>query len=301
MTSVVIAAHNESAVIGRCLDALLADAAPGELDVTVVANGCTDATASVAAARPGVRVVDTAEAGKAKALNLGDAVAVGYPRIYLDADITASTFVVRTLVEALDRGARPPAGGIPVLAVVPRRELDVRGRPLLVRGYFAINKRLPAFRSGLFGRGVIALSEAGRRRFDTFPEMVADDLFLDSLFDAAEKQEATAVATVVAAPLRTRDLVRRLVRVRRGNAAMRAAGRSGEVAVDVRHADRWAWLREVVLPQPWLAPAAVVYVGITALAAVLARRSSSNGDSWGRDESTRTKAEAMNDGEDSDG
>ena len=35
MTSIVIAAHNEETVIGRCLDTLLADAHPGEFDVTV--------------------------------------------------------------------------------------------------------------------------------------------------------------------------------------------------------------------------------------------------------------------------
>lgn len=39
MTSVVIAAYNESTVIGRTLDTLLAGATDGELDVAAVANG----------------------------------------------------------------------------------------------------------------------------------------------------------------------------------------------------------------------------------------------------------------------
>ncbi len=63
VTSIVIAAYNEAAVIGRCLDALLSGAAPGEFDVTVVANGCTDDTAEVAA-RAGVRVLDLSSPGK---------------------------------------------------------------------------------------------------------------------------------------------------------------------------------------------------------------------------------------------
>ena len=78
-TSVVIAAHNEESVIGRCLDALLSGAERDEFDVTVVANGCTDATAAVAARRAGVRVVTLDTASKPAALNAGDGVASGLP------------------------------------------------------------------------------------------------------------------------------------------------------------------------------------------------------------------------------
>nr|BFE85750.1 hypothetical protein GCM10020093_083510 [Planobispora longispora] len=49
--SVVIPAHNEEGVLRRCLDGLLAGTEPGELDVVVVANACTDRTADVAAPR----------------------------------------------------------------------------------------------------------------------------------------------------------------------------------------------------------------------------------------------------------
>lgn len=281
MTSVVIAAHNEAAVIGRCLDALLGEAAPGEFDVTVVANGCTDDTAAVAA-RPGVRVVDLATAGKAAALNAGDAASVGFPRVYLDADIVLTTAALRSLAEALGGGGGGGAG-----AATVGRQLDLTGRPLLVRAYFAVHGRLPVFRDGLFGRGVVALSEAGRARFDRFPELVADDLFLDSLFTQAEKRQVTSYAARVATPRRTGDLVRRLVRVRGGNAAMRAASANGEVTAPVRSAARLSWLRDVVLPRPWLAPAAVCYVAITVVAALAARRAGDGGAAWGRDESSR--------------
>lgn len=288
MTSVVIAAHNEAAVLGRCLDALLLDAAPGEFDVVVVPNGCEDDTARVASDRRDVRVVEIPVANKSMALNAGDAAARSFPRIYLDADIVVATAQARLLRDALIG----PQGVSKPLAAVPGRRLDVEQRPLLVRAYFAINTRLPAFRGGLFGRGAIALSVEARDRFDSFPDMVADDLFLDSLFMPDEKVEIDDFATTVAAPRRTRDLVRRLVRVRRGNAAMRAAGRAGVVDATVRPADHWAWFTAVVKPDPRLAPAAVVYVAITALAAALARRPPRTGQSWGRDESTRTESVA---------
>jgi hypothetical protein len=311
--TVVMAAHNEATVIGRSLDALLADPGSDGVDVVVVANGCTDGTAA-AAARPGVRVLDLPEPGKARALNAGDAVSTGFPRLYVDADVRLSPGAIGALVDALRRPG--PDGTVP-LAVVPRRRLDLEGRPVLVRAFYAINSRLPAYDRALFGRGAIALSERARARFEGFPEMIADDLYLDSLFDRGEKAEVDGVWSTVATPLRTRDLVRRLVRVRAGNAALRAgnaaprAGSAGNAAPQpsnagnaapqpsnagnaappsaVRRSDRLSWLRDVVLPRPWLAPAAACYVAITTYAALRARR---QGDAltWGRDESTRPDA-----------
>jgi glycosyltransferase involved in cell wall biosynthesis len=285
VTSIVIAAYNEAAVIGRCLDRLLDGAGPGEFDITVVANGCTDDTVAVARRRAGVRVVDRPEPGKAGALNAGDAVAIGFPRIYLDADIDLSPGSVRLLAAAVQ-----PAGR--ALAASPRRRMDVSGRPLLVRAYFAIHSRLPALEGALYGRGVITVSEAGRARFGPFPDVVADDLFLDSMFTADEKVQVDAVTSVVETPLTTRDLVRRLERVRRGNASLRRAAPGGDDApVTVRRSDTWSWLRDVVVPRPWLLPAGLCYAAITLVAALRARRAAAGGAAgWGKDESTRVAA-----------
>ncbi|PZF91826.1 glycosyltransferase [Micromonospora deserti] len=272
MISVVMAAHNEARVIGGCLDALLADAAPGELDIVVVANGCSDDTAQVAAARPGVRVIEVAQAGKANALNVGDTAARGFPRIYLDADVVLSPGALREMAAALTGDAAP-------LAVMPRRRMVTEGRSLAVRAYYAINTRLPVFADALFGRGAIGVSAAGRDRFDRFPEQIADDLFLDSQFSAEEKQEVASATSLVQAPRHTRDLVRTLARVRAGNTMLRASH------TNIRPSAPSSWFRDVVLPRPWLAPAATVYVTITLAAALKSRRHPSNG--WGRDESTR--------------
>ncbi|MBE1484735.1 glycosyltransferase [Plantactinospora soyae] len=273
VTSVVVAAHNEAALLGRTLRTLLADAEPGEFEVVVVANGCTDTTAEVAGSVPGVTVLELAAPSKPAALNAGDRAARGFPRIYLDADIELSTTGARALAAALS--------GPGVLAAAPRRRLDTTGRPLLVRAYYAINGRHPAYRNALFGRGAIALAEAGRRRFGPFPDVIADDLFLDSLFGEAEKREVTEVSTLVATPRRTADLLRRLGRVRAGNATLRATDEQ------VRRARRTSWLVDVVLPRPWLIPAGICYAALTVLAATAARRPAARGQ-WGRDESSRT-------------
>lgn len=288
--AIIIAAHNEAAVMDRCLSALTADRQPEEFEIIVVPNGCNDDTANIARRYQSIQVIEIAIASKATALNVGDAEATGFPRIYLDADMIADRQDVQRLSSALQCTPAPLANS--PLAAVPKRQLDLAGRPLFVRSYFSIQARLPAFSDGLFGRGMIALSEEGRRRFDRFPEMIADDLFLDSLFSSNEKVVVDTVSTLIATPLRTRDLVRRLVRVRRGNAEMRAAGNAGSLNAEVRNADRLSWLRDVVIPCPRLAPAAVIYVGITVLAALLAKWHPSSNRAWGRDESTRDSGNA---------
>lgn len=280
MTSVVIAAHNEEAVIGRCLEALSKQRLGTELDVVVVANGCVDQTATIARLHD-AKVVETDEPGKANALNLADEVALGYPRIYLDADIALGPYVVDSLVSAL--AADPLA-----CAAVPARQVAVSGRPLIVRAYMSISCRHPAFRDGLFGRGVIALSERGRSRFTTFPHLIADDLFLDSLFSSDEKLGVDTATVSVEAPRRSRDLLNRLVRVRRGNTELRAASRSGQINAKVRDANRSAWLTEVILGDLRLLPAGVVYGAVTVVASLLARRKPTAATAWGRDDSTRT-------------
>lgn len=279
MVSVIIAAHNEEAVIGRCLEALTRQGVP-ELEVIVSANGCRDRTAPLAAAH-GAIVVDRSEAGKAAALNAAELVATSFPRVYLDADIVLPDGALARIVAALASSPR-------ALAAVPRRRVETAGRPWAVRAYTAINERLPVFREGLFGRGAIVLLAPARARFDAFPTLIADDLFLDSLFAADEKLEVASVEVIVDAPHSTRDLLARLVRVRRGNRELRTAADAGAVPVTVRASDRWAWLRDVVVPHPRLIFAAVPYVVITLIAARRARRA--RAVSWGQDTSTRRAA-----------
>lgn len=271
MVSIIIAAYNEEDVLGRTLDALLAGAP--EAQIIVVANGCRDATAEVARSRPGVTVVELEQGNKPNALNAGEELATSFPRIYLDADIVVPAGGVAEVVAALERPG--------TLAAVPARELNLEGRPWPVRAWASVHARLPVFHDSLFGRGMVALSQEGRARFDRFPGMIADDLFLDSLFGSHEKAEVDTVSVVVETPAHAAELLSRLVRVRRGSAAMREAARSGELATTVRPADRWSWLRDVVAKDLRLIPAGVVYAAITLTAGALARRQPRRAMDWG--------------------
>ena len=102
MISIVVPAFNERSVIARTLKAMTGGAAPGELDVIVVCNGCTDDTASIARSfGPPVRVIETDIPNKTHALNLGDQAADSFPRLYADADVVITLDAVRRLAARL--------------------------------------------------------------------------------------------------------------------------------------------------------------------------------------------------------
>jgi glycosyltransferase involved in cell wall biosynthesis len=281
VTAIIIAAHNEESVIGRCLDAIQRTAASDEFEVIVAANGCTDDTVAQAETRK-VRVIELADSGKARALNAADAAASRFPRLYLDADMTLSADDIRALSESLHNGTG-------FLACAPQRKLQVTNRPLAVRAYFRVQQRLPVYENGLFGRGAVMVSQAGHARFAEFPEETADDLFLDALFGPNERTIVDVVTCTVEVPYTIRDLLRRMIRVRRGNIQLRRADLTGSCPdrpLQVRRSDHWSWLRDVISRHPTLAPAGLLYATLTLIAECWARRSIDR-HTWGRDESTR--------------
>lgn len=272
-------AFNEEVKIGNTLRLLTECRLSGlDLEIVVAPNGCTDGTAEVARGY-GARVVELTEPGKTAALNAADTVAGGGPRIYLDADTPVGPELVGKLVAVVS--------GPGVRAAVPRPEIDTTASSWPVRAYYQINSRLPVFRGRLFGRGVIALSAEARSRFDRFPEIVADDMFLDAVLGPDEKVEIDATVRVVA-PRRAGDLVRRLARARAGNAEfwrlIRIAPAGFPAPVGAVPGPRaTSWIRHVVLPSPRLLPAAVCYLTVTILAELWRRSPGwSIRSGWGR-------------------
>ena len=280
LVTIIVPAFNEEAGIGRVLSGLKLDASDlSDIEIVVTANGCTDRTASVARDF-GVRVIEIEQASKSAALNAAEAVSVAGHRIYVDADAVVSPGMIQALVEAVS--------GAGVEAAVPRPQLVFGDCSWPVRAYYTINERLPVFRNRLFGRGVIALSENARRRFQWFPDITADDMFLDAIVRAEEKVEIDAEVPVEV-PQRTRQLIRRLARSRDGNVEFWRFVRSapagyGALADPVPGPRRWSWLRTVLRGEPHLIPAAACYVSIILLAE-LRRRSPRFAvrSGWGRE------------------
>jgi hypothetical protein len=208
--SVAIPAHNEAAVILRCLDALLYGCAPGELDVVVVCNGCTDNTAGIVRSTwPSVRLVEIPQASKPAALRAADEILVAFPRIYLDADVTLSIESARLLIQSLETGS--------TVAARPRYIYDTSCSDALVRSYYRALARVQSHRNSLWG-GVYGLSQAGRSRFSIFPDLIADDLFADQWFKPSEIEIVDAAPAVITVARRFRDLLHVVRRRRKGNA-----------------------------------------------------------------------------------
>ncbi len=191
--SVLIPAHNEADYIADCLAALFASELPPEMkgEVLVLANGCSDATARVAAAQIPplhwqLRVLDLAEGNKLKALNAGDAEARAAVLIYLDADVTLDPSLIGQITKALDLPQPRYASGTPQLAPA---------RSAVTRAYGGFWMRLPFVRNGTPGFGLFAMNRAGRDRWQTWPDIIADDTFARLSFAPAERVKLPACYT----------------------------------------------------------------------------------------------------------
>lgn len=103
----VIPAYNEEALIGKCLDSVLAEVKRSgrDVDIVVVNNASTDRTAEIAAGYPGVRVVDETEKGLVAARDAGFRVTTAE----LVANIDADTVVPPGWIDTVEREfARDP-------------------------------------------------------------------------------------------------------------------------------------------------------------------------------------------------
>ena len=280
VVSVIIPAHNEASVIGRLLSGMLAGAAPNEFEVWVVANGCTDDTAEIAATFDGVKVLITPQAGKHAAMRLADEHAEGFPRLYVDADVELGSRDVRALAAALDEPG--------VVAVGPLRAMPAERLPWTVRWFYDVWEELPVVRAGLFGRGVVALSREGCERLRALPPLLGDDLAASLLFEP-EQRRVVPEATVVVHPprklgallkIRTRALVSTL-QAGDDPALASASGSARTSLSDLRAIASAAPVRN--------GPKVLWFLAVTVATKVRARRAVRAKDfrTWQRDDTSR--------------
>lgn len=280
MISIVIPAHNESAVIARTLKAILEGACPGELNIVVVCNACADDTASIARSfGDPVRVIETSIPGKANALNLGDQAACAFPRLYVDADVVLTLDSIRQLAEALKDES--------ILVVAPTGQYDLTACSWPVRAFYEVRSLLPSAREGIGGSGVYALSETGRSRFQHFPALTADDGYVRVQFQPHERKTLPVVHSIVFAPRTFSDLMAQKTRAIYGSYELRKL--FPELWQNRGESNNNTLLRLFNRPQLW--PSLCVYCFVMGRARIKARqRLESKQYVWERDNSSRSNA-----------
>ncbi len=271
--SIVIPAHNEESVIGRCLTALFDDL-PDGVEVVVAANGCTDRTVEVARGTDlAVTVLDLPEPGKIGALNAGDAAVHSFPRIYLDADVVLTGRMADDVLTALRDGA---------VAARPPVRFDTSASSAIVRSFYRARTKLPTLMQELCIGGFYSLSADARGRFERFPDIVADDLFVGRIVDRGEVTIVDTDPYVVRVPSDTRSLLKIMRRSFRGNQELATV--RPDLQRPTTGSNVSALLRQMTSPQGFVD--AVVYASIVIAARIWARWRPSS-VRWERDDSSR--------------
>ena len=281
LISVIIPANNEAAVIRRCLGPLVKGYQQGEIEILVVCNGCSDNTAEIARSfgEP-VRVIETRIPSKTNALNLGDAAAKGFPRVYLDADVVINLASIRKLAAALEEGA--------ALATAPRPvDVFLPGTRWPVRAYYRLWATLPYVQEGMIAAGVYVLSREGRKRFEDFPDVIADDGYVRLLFEPAERLQVADAVSEVYAPLTLRDLLKIRTRSRLGVLQLR--NRYPQLVIRETKTKNYKNTAVSLLCRPSLYLSAALYVYVVIASRLKARRRirKIRNYKWERDDSSR--------------
>ena len=276
MPSVIIPAHNEENLIERTLQGVVTDGIE-DLQVIVVVNGSSDDTANRARRfGQGIEVLETPVAGKCNALNLGEERLDRFPRVFLDADIELLPGTLRSiLAAATDRS--------PIVSPSPR--FDLTDASLAVRLFKRAERFNPYFGSGSpNGSGCFVVTEAGRRRWERFPEIVADDSFVQGHFVASARHTVPNTTAIVQQPRNLKSLLAVLARTRRGGFEL------SERFPDLmrNHENQMPVMLKRLLIRPWHWPAMVMYGYVRITERRLARTQIAAGETgWGRDETGR--------------
>ena len=167
---------------------------------------------------------------------------------------------------------------------MPRLRFDVAASSWFVRSFYRAYTRLPYMTDGLVGAGCYAVNRAGRARWGDFPDIVADDLFVQGRFARTERLTVDG-SCVAHAPRRLEGLVKVRTRTYQGNRQASALGLSGEMTGTTKRSLK-ALIRLVAL-RPWVAPDALVYVVVNMIARRRAARMADDAE-WLTDSSSRS-------------
>jgi glycosyltransferase involved in cell wall biosynthesis len=283
--SLIIPAHDEEAVIERCLRSVMASTIADQVEVLVVCNGCTDATAEVArSVSSDIRVLELPVAAKYAALNLGDREATAANRAYLDADTILSPGALEAVAGLLERPE--------VLAASPEIRFDVDNCSWPARQFHRIWRQSPYFRGVTLGAGFYAISAEGRRRFESFPPVVGDDYLVAGHFRECERALAVGETFRPLLPTTLRSMLHVHVRHYGAHAELDEwLATQGHSPLPGHARSSFGWLAST-LRQPGNWAGVPLFVGVKLISIAMARREhrTRGMSSWNRDQVGRRAA-----------
>lgn len=215
--AVLVPVHNEAAVLGRSVPALL-QAAPGA-DLIWVCNGCTDGSAGLIRQLAGGRgrVIELPAPGKTAALNAAEAETAVFPRFYLDADVLPEPGCFEALLQVLQSGEAD--------LVAPRIRFDTSAASPTARAITRTWLALPHGQGGAFHH-LLGISARGRSAWAEFPDLLGDDIFVQAHIPPARRRIVPQARVTTWSPPSFIAWVRVRARWRRGERQLARLGLS---------------------------------------------------------------------------
>ncbi len=275
MATVIVPAHNEASVIQACLDSIMNQ--EGVDTVIVACNGCTDNTAEIVSQHyPDIICLDIAKPSKTNALNEAEQYISSYPVFYLDADTVISPGTVSKISQYMQQHPE-------ILLSAPTPKIDTANSSWFVKQYYKIWLQLPYIKDGVIGTCSFIISEAGRKRFQKFPDIINDDGYVRCCFDSHERMNIDNTSIYIKAPRTLYSLIKIKTRARLGNMQLEAL----QLCAKPKQADYSGSMKKRLLSKQFIP--ALVYIGIALMIRIRARQQFKQLDSytWEKDLTSR--------------
>lgn len=211
LPAIIIPAYNERNVIARTLKPLYQGIQKGSYTITVAVNGSNDGSVDfIRNEFPAVRCLDIELGSKTNAINVAEKSNIGFPRIYMDADVVVSYDGILSLINTLESSETP-------LLASPRAIMEFSRASIFVKAFYRAWFKTKFYSAQGFGSGVYGLNKQARDCFDFFPEVIADDGFIREVVPASKQQVDINCTSTVTAPIKLGDLIKIKTRSKLGN------------------------------------------------------------------------------------
>ena len=211
LPAIIIPAYNERSVIARTLKPLYQGVKEGKYTITVAVNGSNDGSVDfIRNEFPAVCCLDIELGSKTNAINVAEKSNVGFPRIYMDADVVVNYDGLLSIINTLESSVSP-------LLVSPKAVMEFSSSSIFVKAFYRAWFKTKFYSSQGFGSGVYGLNKQARACFKFFPDVIADDGFIREVVPISKQQVDTNCTSMVTAPKKFGDLIKIKTRSKLGN------------------------------------------------------------------------------------